>query len=143
MSSFKPNDNLTSVYPEWEECLSSFKQQWPSCSRHTVLLRTRKPVRTICTNMHKQCQDAYAYLNASVILSSSHNKHPYFTLWDKQSLLYSRSFQVSWGQFGIQRIKKTKETFSLSEQHTSCSKNQNMQILDIKMFYPAISQILF
>lgn len=91
-----------------------------------MLIRTRELVRTICTNMHKQCQDTHAYLNTSVIILSSHNKHPQSILWDKWSLSYPKIFQVQQSQFEAQRKKKKhQKTSSLANDHSFCSIKRN------------------
>lgn len=89
--------------------------------------------------MHKQCQDTHIYLNASVILSSSHNKHPQEILWDKQSLSSHRIFQVQLGQFRSQRKKKKNKT--AKNQHTFLlkQKKQSMWKFGMRALYCSLS----
>jgi len=117
---------MTTSFPvpsEWEACISdsSFKQQ---------TLRTRELERTICTNMHEQCQDTHVYLNASVILSSSHNKHPQSILWDKWSLSYPRFFKDS--EVSLEcRLKKNTKKLLPSQTSTLFAQRKETDYADV------------
>lgn len=84
------------VSSEWEACLSgsSIKQQRPTALFQKYC--APKNQRASEDNLHKyvKAMPRYAYLNASVLLSSNYNKHPQSILWDKWNLSYPRICQV-------------------------------------------------
>lgn len=88
--------------------------------------------------MRKQSQCTHIYLNASVILSSSHNKHPQGILWDKWSLSYHGIFQVQLGQFGSQG-KKEKENSKKSAHFLLKQKKQSMWKFGMRALYCSFS----